>query len=84
MFAPPPAEILVIAVFFLNFGGVFNCVAYTIIKRKLQAAGKKAKHCCKGPVNMNKKGGSTYIITSDETSPTDIDPAANYSVSSHL
>jgi len=54
MFAPPPAEILVIAVFFINFGGVFNCVAYTIIKRKLQAAGTKTKHSCKGPENMKK------------------------------
>jgi hypothetical protein len=36
MFGVPPAGILITVVIFANLGGVYNCVAYTVIRRRLQ------------------------------------------------
>jgi hypothetical protein len=36
MFSVPPAGILITTVVIVNFGGVYNCIAYTVIRRRLQ------------------------------------------------
>ena len=36
IFAPPPNELAVVMGFITNMGGVYNCVAYTVIRRRLQ------------------------------------------------
>ena len=33
----PPAPVLVLAVIIINLGGIYNAIAYTIIRRKLQS-----------------------------------------------
>ena len=35
MVAEPPDQFLVVCVFFVNLGGVYNCFAYTLIRRRL-------------------------------------------------
>jgi len=67
MFSPPPAEMLLLAVFVLNFGGVFNCIAYTIIKRKLQGGAKPTTNVAKGPVQVTseKNQGKIYTLQSN-------------------
>lgn len=34
--ATPPSAVLVLSVLLINFGGVYNCIAYTVIRRRLQ------------------------------------------------
>jgi hypothetical protein len=36
MFSVPPAGILITTVIIVNLGGVYNCIAYTVIRRRLQ------------------------------------------------
>ena len=36
MFEPPHVAVLVTAVLIINLGGVYNCIAYTVIRRRLQ------------------------------------------------
>ena len=36
--APPPDVLMVLVVIFVNAGGVYNCLAYTVIRRRLRAA----------------------------------------------
>jgi hypothetical protein len=36
MIGVPPAGMLITAVLIANFGGVYNCIAYTVIRRRLQ------------------------------------------------
>ena len=36
IFAIPPPPVLILAVIFINLGGIYNSIAYTIIRRRLQ------------------------------------------------
>jgi hypothetical protein len=36
MFSVPPAGMLITTVLLVNLGGVYNCIAYTVIRRRLQ------------------------------------------------
>ena len=45
LITPPPAVLLVLPVALINLGGVYNCIAYTVIRRRLrqQAAAQGPK-----------------------------------------
>jgi hypothetical protein len=68
MFGVPPAGILITVVIFANLGGVYNCIAYTVIRRRLQQ-----QKATRGPqvVLSNGSKPSTAVnpgaVTSDST-----------------
>ena len=41
--APPPVAITILVVIFVNAGGVYNCLAYTVIRRRLQVVSAGSK-----------------------------------------
>jgi hypothetical protein len=68
MLAVPPAGMLITTVVFVNLGGVYNCIAYTVIRRRLQQ-----QKATRGPqvVLSNGSKPSTVVnpgaVTSDST-----------------
>ena len=60
-FVDPPIALVVLLVVLVNMGGLFNAVAYTLIRRKYQASGGK-----KGNVEATSTANSINTISSME------------------
>src|SRR6218665_515255 len=69
----PPAPVLVIAVIFINLGGIYNAIAYTIIRRKLQNQKRQNAVASGGDINKStivKSSGTTpRIVSAPHTVP---------------
>jgi hypothetical protein len=57
MFSVPPAQILATTVAIVNLGGVFNCIAYTVIRRRLQQ-----QNSSQGPQVVLSNGSRSEVI----------------------
>ena len=54
----PPLEVLMLLLWFTNFGGVFNAVAFTFVRRRYKAVGQTEATKVESSVN-----DKTYTIT---------------------
>ena len=62
IFAPPPNELAVVMGFITNLGGVYNCIAYTVIRRRLQQlAAAQEKSVVMGEANGTSARHSTTV-----------------------
>ena len=73
MVSIPPPTIFVIAVIFINLGGIYNAIAYTIIRQKLQNQKRQNAVSSGGDINKStiaKSSGTTpRIVSAPHTVP---------------
>jgi hypothetical protein len=75
LLAVPPAGMMVAAVLVINLGGVYNCVAYTVIRRRLQR-----QNTSRGQQVVLSRGDTVAVATGDRGSALTV----TSSVSQHL
>src|SRR6218665_543391 len=69
IFEDPPAPVFIIAVIIVNLGGIYNGIAYTIIRRKLQRQKRQnaVVSCCGDNItkttDANSSGATPRIVS---------------------